>query len=63
MISFLFKRKYCKEGGFPQVVLADVATEKIQILQSYFNTMLFRDMIEHSIDHDGLSINVVPVWK
>lgn len=48
-------------GGFPQVVLADVATEKI--LQSYFNTMLFRDMIEHSIDHDGLSIDVVPVWK
>lgn len=50
-------------GGFPQVVLADVATEKIKILQSYFNTMLFRDMIEHSIDQDGLSINVVPVWK
>ena len=40
-------KQYCKEGGFPQVVLADVATEKIKILQSYFNTMLFRDMIEH----------------
>ncbi len=40
-------KHYCKEGGFPQVVLADVATEKIKILQSYFNTMLFRDMIEH----------------
>lgn len=23
------------------------ATEKIKVLQSYFNTMLFRDMIEH----------------
>lgn len=40
-------KNYCKEGGFPQVVLSDTATEKIKILQSYFNTMLFRDLIEH----------------
>ena len=40
-------KNYCKEGGFPQVVLTNVTTEKIKILQSYFNTMLFRDMIEH----------------
>ena len=40
-------KQYSKEGGFPQVVLTDVASEKIKILQSYFNTMLFRDMIEH----------------
>lgn len=40
-------KNYCNEGGFPQVVLTDVKTEKIKILQSYFNTMLFRDMIEH----------------
>ncbi len=40
-------RKYCAEGGFPQVVLTETETEKTKILQAYFNTMLFRDMIEH----------------
>lgn len=40
-------RGYCSEGGFPQVVLAYEQSEKTRILQSYFNTMLFRDMIEH----------------
>lgn len=40
-------RKYCSEGGFPQVVLSESASEKTKILQAYFNTMLFRDMIEH----------------
>ena len=50
-------RTYCKEGGFPQVVLTEGITEKTKILQSYFNTMLFRDMIEHY--HIGASSNVV----
>lgn len=40
-------RAYCKEGGFPQVVLTKGSTEKVKLLQAYFNTMLFRDMIEH----------------
>lgn len=40
-------RSYCREGGFPQVVLSEGKSEKIKVLQSYFNTMLFRDMIEH----------------
>lgn len=40
-------RSYCKEGGFPQVVLTEGLTQKTKLLQSYFNTMLFRDMIEH----------------
>lgn len=40
-------RSYCKMGGFPQVVLANSVAEKVKILQGYFNTMLFRDMIEH----------------
>lgn len=40
-------KKYCNEGGFPQVVLAETISEKTKILQAYFNTMLFRDMIEH----------------
>ncbi len=40
-------REYCEEGGFPEVVLQKSKTEKIKTLQSYFNTMLFRDMMEH----------------
>lgn len=40
-------QNYCIEGGFPQVVLAKGQSEKTRILQNYFNTMLFRDMIEH----------------
>ncbi len=40
-------RGYCEEGGFPEVVLEKSRTEKVKILQSYFNTMLFRDMMEH----------------
>lgn len=40
-------RGYCSESGFPQVVLTNEQSEKTRILQSYFNTMLFRDMIEH----------------
>jgi uncharacterized protein len=48
---------YCEEGGFPEVVLAKSATEKTKILQSYFSTMLFRDMLEHY--HIGASPSVV----
>lgn len=40
-------RKYCAEGGFPAAVLSENESERIKILQSYFNTMLFRDLIEH----------------
>ena len=40
-------KDYCFEGGYPKVVLTEERTEKTKILQSYFNTMLFRDMIEH----------------
>ena len=46
MIRDEFKR-YCAEGGFPKVVLTDEKSEKTKLLQSYFNTMLFRDLIEH----------------
>lgn len=48
---------YCKEGGFPQVVLTEGLTRKIKLLQSYFNTMLFRDMVEHY--HIGASSMIV----
>lgn len=35
------------EGGFPEVVLTPNPLEKTRILQSYFNTMLLRDIGEH----------------
>ncbi len=50
-------RGYCEEGGFPEVVLEKGKMEKVKILQSYFNTMLFRDMMEHY--HIGASPSVV----
>lgn len=40
-------RQYCLEGGYPKVVLTESEDQKTKILQSYFNTMLFRDLIEH----------------
>ena len=40
-------RRYCAEGGFPKAVLSENEGARIKILQSYFNTMLFRDLIEH----------------
>lgn len=39
--------EYLREGGFPQVVLAPNESDRTKLLQSYFNTMLFRDLIEH----------------
>ena len=50
-------RDYCEEGGFPEVVRARSQSEKVKILQAYFSTMLFRDMIEHY--HIGASSSVV----
>ena len=50
-------RGYCEEEGFHEVVLEKSKIEKVKILQSYFNTMLFRDMIEHY--HIGASPSVV----
>ncbi len=40
-------RAYCSDGGFPEVVLEKSKAAKTKILQSYFSTMLFRDMMEH----------------
>lgn len=56
MMTFAF-RDYCDEGGFPEVVRAQTKSEKVKILQFYFSTMLFRDMIEHY--HIGASVSVV----
>jgi uncharacterized protein len=40
-------RKFCIDGGYPRAVMEESETAKSKILQSYFNTMLFRDLIEH----------------
>lgn len=46
LMANMFK-SYLLTGGFPQAVLANVETGRVKLLQAYFNTMLFRDMIEH----------------
>lgn len=47
---------YIYGGAFPQVVLTPDASTKLKRLQGYFNTMLFRDMVErHKIKNvEGL---------
>ena len=44
-------RRYCHEyihsSTFPEIVLMKEESLKIRKLQGYFNTMLFRDLIEH----------------
>lgn len=35
------------EGGFPEVVLTQKDLQKVKILQSYFDTMLLKDLVEH----------------
>lgn len=38
---------YNNEGGFPEIVLTDNMLEKTRILQTYFDTMLLKDLGEH----------------
>lgn len=38
---------YNNEGGFPEVVLTPNPLHKTKILQTYFDTMLLRDLAEH----------------
>lgn len=38
--------EYLREGGYPEVVLSNNESIKSKLLQSYFNAMLFRDLIE-----------------
>lgn len=38
---------YNNEGGFPEVVLTQTALQKVKILQTYFDTMLLKDLVEH----------------
>lgn len=39
--------KYNNEGGFPEVVLTSNPLHKSKILQTHFNTMLLKDLVEH----------------
>lgn len=39
---------YNNKGGFPEVVLTDNPLQKAKILQGYFDTMLLKDLVEHS---------------
>ena len=38
---------YNNEGGFPEVVLTENSLQKTKILQTYFDTMLLKDLVEH----------------
>ncbi len=38
---------YNTEGGFPEIVLTDNPLLKAKILQTYFDTMLLKDLVEH----------------
>lgn len=38
---------YNNEGGFPEVVLTINPIQKMKILQTYFDTMLLKDLVEH----------------
>ena len=40
-------RDYNNQGGFPEVVLTDNPMLRTRILQGYFDTMLFKDLVEH----------------
>lgn len=39
--------EYNNDGGFPEVVLTDNPLRKTKILQTYFDTMLLKDLAEH----------------
>ena len=38
---------YNSNGGFPEPVLAETESERLKLLQGYFNTMLLKDLAEH----------------
>lgn len=38
--------QYSKEGGFPEVVKKETVSEKRELLQSYYRTIFYRDILE-----------------
>lgn len=39
--------EYNNKGGFPEVVLTENRLQQVKILQTYFDTMLLKDLVEH----------------
>ncbi len=39
--------EYNNTGGFPEVVLTENRLQQVKILQTYFDTMLLKDLVEH----------------
>lgn len=46
-IHIALSQKYIHASAFPEVVLMEEKSLQIRKVQGYFNTMLFRDLIEH----------------
>ena len=47
--------EYNRVGAFPEVILTEEQSIKDKLLQSYYNAMLFRDLVErHSINNVGV---------
>ena len=40
-------KDFNSKGGFPEVTLANTESERLKILNAYFNTMLLKDLAEH----------------
>ena len=38
--------EYIKDGGFPEVLACETAMEKRRLLQTYYNTIFYRDILE-----------------
>lgn len=47
--------EYCMESAFPEIVLTELKSLRDKKLQSYFDAMLFRDLVErHNISNIGV---------
>lgn len=47
--------EYCMESAFPEIVLTELKSLRDKKLQSYFDAMLFRDLVErHNISNTGV---------
>lgn len=38
--------EYLKDGGFPEILARETTTEKRKLLQTYYNTIFYRDILE-----------------
>ena len=59
---------YLRHGGFPEVLLADTAAERRKLLQNYFKTIFYKDILErHGIKAryvlDALMSNLLDTYS